>query len=118
MKTTLHTRELRQKAIGDNGERGCGLFVKSEKSKNKKGVNKGNNTGSGARNGNKGSGKTAEKTCYYYKELGHFRTNCSVRKGKSQAVVVEEKPNENCNSEEDLALVSSAKSRDLSDDWF
>ena len=117
VKAALHTRELRQKAIGDNGDSGSGLFVKSGKSKKKKGVNKGNNTGSGAGNGNEGSGKTAGKTCYYCKEPGHFRANCPVRKGKSQVAVVEVKPKENYNSEEDLALVSSAKSGDLSDDW-
>ena len=39
-----------------------------------------------------------------------------MRKDKSQAAVVEEKP-KNYNLEEDLALVSSAKSGDLYDDW-
>ena len=83
VKATLHTRELFQKAIGDNEESGSGLFVKSGKSKKKMGFNKGNNTGLGAGNDNQGSSKTAEKTCYYYKELGHFRANCLVRKGMS-----------------------------------
>ena len=93
------------------------MFVKFGKSKKKKGVNKGNNTGLDAGNGNEGSARTAGKTCYYYKELGHFRANCPVRKGKSQAPVIEEKPKKNYNSEEDLALVSSVKSGDLSNDW-
>ena len=115
VKAVLHTGELHQNAIGDNGESGSGLFIKSGKSKKRKGLNKGNNTGSGARNGNEGSGRTVEKTCC--KEPGHFRASCPVRKGKSQATVVKEKPKENYNSEEDLALVSSAKSRDLSDNW-
>ena len=70
----------------------------------------------GAGNGNERSSKTAGKTCYYCKEPGHFRANFPLRKGKSQAVVVEEKSKENYNSKEDLALLSSAKSGDLSDD--
>ena len=89
------------------------MFVKSGKSKKNKGVNKGNNTWSGAGNDNEGSSKIAGKTYYYCKEPG----NCPVRKGKSQVAIVEEKPKENYNSEEGLALVSSAKSGDLSDDW-
>ena len=40
-----------------------------------------------------------------------------MRKGKSHATTVEEKSKKNYNSEEDLALVSSAKFRDLSDNW-
>ena len=79
----LHTRERRQKGIGDNGESSSGLFVKSEKYKKKKGVNKGNNTRSGAGNDNERFSKTMEKTCYYCKEPGHFRANCPVRKDKS-----------------------------------
>ena len=106
MKATLHTRELRQKVL-----------VKSGKSKKKKGFNKGNNTGSGAGNANEESSKTKGKTCYYCKESGHFRANCPVRKGKSQASIVEEKLKENYNSEKDLALVSSTRSVDLFDDW-
>ena len=99
------------------GRVAVGCFFKSEKSKKKKGFNKGNNTESGAGNDNEGSCKTAKKTCYYYKEPGHFRVDCPMRKGKSQAAIVEEKPKENYKSEEDLALVSSAKFGDLSNNW-
>ena len=95
VKAALDIRELRQKVIGDNGESGNGLFVKSRKSKKKKSFNKGNNTGSSAENNNEGSSKIAGKTCYYHKELGHFRVNYPVRKGKSQATIVEEKPKKN-----------------------
>lgn len=42
--------------------------------------------------------------------------NYSVRKGKSQATVVDEKPKESYNSEEVLTLVSSAKFGDQSED--
>ena len=117
MKVALHIRKFRQNAIGDNGDSGSGLFFKSEKSKNKKGFKKGNNTTSGAGNGNDGSSKPASKTCYYCKELSHFRANCPVRKGKSQAAIGEEKPKKSYNLEEDLALVSFARSENLFDDW-
>ena len=93
------------------------MFVKSGKSKKKKGFNKGINVGLGAGNDNDRSSKTASRTCYYCKEPGHFRANYPVRKGKSQAVVVEEKPNESYNSEEDLAFASFARSGNLFDDW-
>ena len=36
VKVALHTKELRQKAIGDNEESDSGLLVKSGKSKKKK----------------------------------------------------------------------------------
>ena len=84
VKATLHTRELRRKAIADKGESDSGLLVKFGKSKKKRGFNKGNNTRSGAGNDNEGSSKTAGKTCYYYKEPGHFRANYPVKKGKSK----------------------------------
>ena len=113
----LHTRELHQKAIGDNGENDSALLVKFEKSKKRKRFNKGNNTRSSVGNGNERSIKTVGKTCYYCKEPSHFRANCPVRKGKSQASIVEEKLKENYNSEKDLALVSSTRSVDLFDDW-
>ena len=116
VKAALHTKELRQRAIGDNRKSDNGLFVKSEKLKKKKGFNKGNNTRLDAGNDNEGSSKTVGKTCYYCEEPSHFRANCSVRKGKSQAAIIDEKPKKNYNSEEDLTLVSFPKSRDLSDD--
>ena len=34
-------------------------------------------------------------------EPGHFRANCTVRKGMSKAAIVEEKPMESYNSKED-----------------
>ena len=66
VKATLDTRELRRKAIGDNGESSSGLFFESGKLK-RKGFNKGNNTGLGAGNDNEGSSKIAGMTCYYCK---------------------------------------------------
>ena len=45
VKVTLHIKELRQKATGDNEKNDSALLVKSRKLKKKKGFNKGNNIG-------------------------------------------------------------------------
>ena len=81
VKATLYTWELCQKAIGDNGDCGSGLVVISVKILKKTGSNSSNGARSGTRN----------ITCYYCKELGHFRSSCSELKNKCQATIVETK---------------------------
>ena len=71
VKTTLYTRELRQKATGDNGDYGSGLVVRSDKYSRKK---IGSNNSNGA--STDGCSDTRNIICYHYKELGHFKSKC------------------------------------------
>ena len=112
VKAALYTRELRQKATGDNNDYGSGLVVRSGKNSRKK---NGSNNSNGA--STDGSSNTRNIICYHCREPGHFRSKCPELKNKSQATVVESKQNKSYDSEEDLALISCVESNDLFDSW-
>ena len=69
VKAALYTKELRQKATGDNENYGSGLVVRSGKNSRKKKRSNNNNGAS-----TDGSSNSRTIICYYCQEPRHFRS--------------------------------------------
>ena len=114
VKAAHYTRELRQKAKGDNENYGSKVVVRLG-SRKKKGSNNSNGARSDASNSTDGSSNTRTIICYHRQEPRHFRSKCPFLKNKSLATVFKSKQNMSYDSEEDLALISCVESSDFVD---